>query len=407
MFSENDLLNKERWLSQLIESKEITSPALAIDASVVKSTLNLFEKYIPEAKIYYAIKANNTPSLLQYLANQGVSFDVASTQEILDLKALGISSTRMILSNPIKSPRAINTFFENKLKLLVVDNIDDIQNLSRAHKQIAADHPVGILVRIRIASAEVQIDLNSKFGCLEEEALPLIKAAAEAGFQPRGIQFHVGTQSWSTHNYTVGVETALRIIDKAKSEIGIRLDTLNIGGGYPDPSMANKAGGLDSFFTGLAAAIAPAIARGLNIIAEPGRIIASAACSSVSSVIGKSIRNGTPWLYLDDGAYGLYSGKFFDLKEFNLRVLKQKNTTGDNQLVRHVVAGPTCDSIDVISENALLPANLEIGDILCAHNMGAYSIVTASNFNGFGHIDTYLGNSMEAEFSQFRKLRAA
>lgn len=386
-----NLAKREQWLAHLVQEGVITTPSLVIDSAEVKGVLDLFEKFLPEAKVFYAVKANNAPSLLQFLYKQGASFDVASASEINALRSLGVPPSRMVLSNPVKSPATINSFFDNGLRFVSIDNPLDLQALQQARLRLFNHADVGFFVRIRISSTDVQIDLNSKFGCFENEAIALLKAIADAGFSPRGIQFHVGTQSWNAHNYRIGVETSLRIIDAARREYGINCDSINIGGGFPDPVLADEAGGLEAFFAELAEAISPAIHRGLNIIAEPGRVMVSGACSAVCSIIGKSFRNGTPWLYLDDGAYGLFSGKFFDHKEYHFKVIRQANRSKSNKLVPYVVAGPTCDSIDIISQPTMLPTDLNPGDILCSHNMGAYSLVTASSFNGFGQINTYLG----------------
>lgn len=388
---------RERWLASLAERQVISTPSLVIDSGEVKNVLALFEKHLPEAKLFYAMKANNAPALLQFMSAEGVSFDVASATEINDLHALGVAPSRMVLSNPVKSPATINAFFDNGLKLVSIDNAYDLRALQAAQSRNSSKGKVGVFVRIRIPTTDVQIDLNSKFGCTEEEAVSLLKEALDCGFWPRGIQFHVGTQSWNTHNYQIGIETSLRIIDTAQREFGIKCDSINIGGGFPDPSVAKEAGGLDNFFINLAQTIAPAVKRGLNIIAEPGRILVSGACSAVCSVIGKSVRNGTPWLYLDDGAYGLFSGKFFDHKEYQFRVLSQQTKPKEKRLVPYVIAGPTCDSIDIVAQPTLLPSDLGMGDILCSHNMGAYSIVTACSFNGFGRINTYLGTPSEQD----------
>lgn len=388
---------REQWIKSLVDNEVITTPALVIDTKEIQKVISLFTEYLPEAKLFYAVKANNTPQLIQYLAENGINFDVASANEINDLRALGIPPSRMILSNPIKSPYTINTFFDQGMKLLVVDNPLDLDALQKAKAIRSRKEDAGVFVRIRISSTDVQIDLNSKFGCNETEAVELLKLASQAGFHARGVQFHVGTQSWNVTNYKIGIETALRIFNQAWKKHKIKCDSINIGGGYPDPWVVKEAGGMDRFFKELRNAISPAIEAGLNIIAEPGRIMVSGACSAVCSIVGKSIRNGTPWIYLDDGAYGLFSGKFFDHKEFQFHVLKQQNEkiVSTDRFIPYVVAGPTCDSIDLISQKAHLPENLMPGDVLCAHNMGAYSIVTACGFNGFGEIGTYLGTANE------------
>lgn len=392
--------SREKWLLRLIESGAITTPSLVIDTDHVSHILDLFNNHLPEAKLFYAVKANNDPGLLRFLAERAINFDVASANEITDVRSLGIPPTRMILSNPIKSPEAVNRFFDQGMRLAVIDNHYDLSMLQKASKRNNLDSSkVGIFVRIRIPTTDVQIDLNQKFGASEEEAASLLASVAKAGFSARGVQFHVGTQSWNVSNYKVGITTSLRVLDLVAKKHKVKCDSINIGGGFPDPLIVRESGGLEVFFASLREEILPAIGRGLNIIAEPGRVLISGACSAVCSIIGKSTRNGTPWLYLDDGAYGLFSGKFFDHKEYKFKILTHASNTSAKLNSHYVIAGPTCDSLDVICHNTLLPSDLEPGDILCAHNMGAYSVVTACPFNGFGRINIYLGSSSKQEES--------
>lgn len=387
------------WINDLLNREIINTPALLIDTTEIKRILDLFEKYIPQVKLFYAIKANNTPELLKFLNSQGMAFDVASYKEIKQIQEIGIKPRNVILSNPIKTQQTIKAIFDAGITLITVDNPLDLRALYDEKVRRGAPYNVDIFVRVKTPSKDVQINLNSKFGASEDEALHLLEQARNYGFNPRGVQFHVGTQSWNVENYAYCIEHSLRIFDRAKSELNIKCDTINIGGGYPDPIMAQKVGGLDTFFSKLATAIKPAVDRALNLIAEPGRVCVSSACSAVCTVVGKSVRNGTPWIYLDDGAYGLFSGKFFDHKEFQFSVLRKDSSSSkqsnEPELIPYVVAGPTCDSIDVISESILLRADLTVGDILVSHNMGAYSLTTGNHFNGFGEIFTYLGSPKE------------
>jgi len=113
----------------------------------------------------------------------------------------------------------------------------------------------------------------------------------------------------------------------------------------------------------------------VQVIAEPGRFIAGPAGTGVASVIGRAQREGRWWYYLDDGLYGSFSGQLYDHALYPLDALHARGG-------RHpcVLAGPTCDSIDVIREDIPLP-ELAIGDLLVGRMMGAYTSATATDFN--------------------------
>jgi ornithine decarboxylase len=115
----------------------------------------------------------------------------------------------------------------------------------------------------------------------------------------------------------------------------------------------------------------------LRVIAEPGRFIAGPAAVAVASVMGRAERDGRWWYYLDDGLYGSYSGQLFDHAKYPLEALVPAGT-----LYPSVLAGPTCDSIDVIDEHLSLP-RLEVGDLILGRMMGAYTWASASEFNFF------------------------
>ena len=114
---------------------------------------------------------------------------------------------------------------------------------------------------------------------------------------------------------------------------------------------------------------------GVRVIAEPGRFIAGPAGTVVASVIGRAQREGRWWYYLDDGLYGSYSGQLFDHARYPIDALGVRGP-------RHpsVLAGPTCDSIDVIREDIPLP-ELSLGDLVVGRTMGAYTAAHATDFN--------------------------
>jgi ornithine decarboxylase len=115
----------------------------------------------------------------------------------------------------------------------------------------------------------------------------------------------------------------------------------------------------------------------VRIIAEPGRFLSAPAAIAVASVMGRAERDGQWWYYLDDGLYGSYSGQIYDHSVYPVEAL-----AGPGPTYPSVLAGPTCDSIDVIRERLELP-KLEMGDLVVGRAMGAYTWASASDFNFF------------------------
>ncbi|MEL7309288.1 MAG: tyrosine/phenylalanine carboxypeptidase domain-containing protein, partial [Pseudomonadota bacterium] len=126
----------------------------------------------------------------------------------------------------------------------------------------------------------------------------------------------------------------------------------------------------------------------VRVIAEPGRFIVASAVTSVASVMGQAIRDGKPWYYLDDGIYGSFSGLLFDEASYPIDSFKQSN-----ERVESVLAGPTCDSIDVVSESIMLP-KLNNGDLIISRMMGAYTLATATDFNFFKRAEVIVLNDV-------------
>lgn len=383
----------ESWIAAAIESGSLVSPCLVFDLDAVDRVLNLFATYLPGVRLYYSLKANNDPTILNHLHKRGVSFDVASAKELATMLELGVESKDLILSNTIKTPSCIRDLFSRRVPLTTIDNEHDLKALA----QEATFHTFRphVLTRIKVQPVDVQIDLNEKFGCSIDEAVRLLALAHEKGIPPLGVHFHVGTQSWNVETYRKAFASACQVLETARTTHGLQLSTINMGGGYPDELVAEHAGGLEKFFSDLAPIVLEVQNAGFTVLAEPGRVVASGACTAVSQVIGKNTHLGQNWLYLDDGIYGLFSTAHYEQRQFEFCPLGPQSKESET----YIIAGPTCDSLDVISRSAQLPSSIRPGDYLVAHNAGAYSISVKSNFNGMAQITTTVQGHALVELS--------
>jgi ornithine decarboxylase len=206
--------------------------------------------------------------------------------------------------------------------------------------------------------------------------LSLLTRAAQLGLQVRGLSFHVGSQCLSPDDFVSALEEARQVFDQA-SAAGLPLEVLDIGGGIPAP-YREAILSMESYCQALSSALDATFGDlPVRIIAEPGRCLCAEAVTLVTSVIGKSMRGGRPWYFIDDGLYGSFSGKVYDHADFPLFAEGDQ----DRPLSPCVVAGPTCDSTDVVARDQLLP-DLDVGELLLAPSMGAYTSASATGFNG-------------------------
>jgi ornithine decarboxylase len=344
------------------------TPVLTVSRSAVRAQIARFRRALPRVEPFYAVKANPHPEILKIAAAAGTGFDVASRAELDAVLAAGAGPERIIFANTIKPAGSIAAAARKGVTLTTFDSEYELDKI--------AEHAPGarVLVRIKVPNVGSIVELSLKFGADPSDAVPLLIKAHRLGLKPAGVSFHVGSQCTHFGNYVDALEMASIIFRDAKLK-QLPLEMLDIGGGFPirhfdfDEDTFEKTAGV------IRREIDRLFERNLRIIAEPGRFIAGPSAVLVMRVVGKAIRESKHWYYLDDGVYGALSGMIFDHAKYQFKVFK----AGRRQL--STLAGPTCDSLDIIARGEDLP-ELELGDIVYAEHTGAYSVASATNFNG-------------------------
>lgn len=350
--------------------KRYTGPVLFIDPQVVRDKVRRFQAALPRVAVNYALKSNPEPSILTAVAECGGSFDVASLGETEDvLKNTSVDPGSLVYSNPVRPERYLRQSFQMGVRWFVVDSMHELIKLSKS----TVDPQV--YIRLEVPNDLATFSLAGKFGVHLNDAPRLVDYCVEHGISLRGVSFHVGSQTTSPSGWVTGIHMAKQLFHYMEFK-GLTPDFLNIGGGFP----ARYAARLDVSIEQIGEAINNEIAElpdYFRIIAEPGRFICAEACHLVAQVISTNIRNNSLWVYLDTGVFhGIIEAS---LGEFAYHT----ETVSEKPRVKYTVAGPTCDSLDVVSKNIYLPHNIKDGDFVAFQNAGAYSIPYATNFNGF------------------------
>jgi len=357
--------HKETPFRQLIEQHG--SPLLVLDCNVLRQQYRAMKKALPNVEMHYAIKSLPDTTAMATLAQEGASFDLATTGEIELMRSIGANPSATIHTHPVKRDQDIRDALQYGCTTFVVDNIDELLKFEEYRSRAE------ILLRVSFRGQNVRCDLSRKFGCELQDVPHLLVEAAKRGIRIKGLSFHVGSQSPNSDNHVAAINACLRFFVDPKLLGAEHLSVLDIGGGFP-ADYALEGFDLDAFCAPIAEALAQ-YPSNVSFISEPGRYLSAPCVTAIGSVMGRAARSGLQWYYLDDGVYGSYSGQIFDHGSYPLTVFSDETEMHDS-----VLAGPTCDSIDVITELAALP-KLAIGDIVVGQMMGAYTLATACEFN--------------------------
>jgi ornithine decarboxylase len=353
------------------------TPLFVVDRRELRRSYSEFRKYLPRVQAYYAVKANSHPEIVRTFYEIGASFDVASMPEFLtvheNIKNLPPKERqdfiwdKIIYANPIKAEETLAQLDQYK-PLVTFDNIEEIRKIARH-----APH-AGLALRLRVPNTGSMVELSSKFGAAPSEAVDLIDAAHRAGLVVEGLSFHVGSQCTNWENYVQALAISAAVFAEAKDRGFAKMNVLDIGGGFPAP-YDDAVRPFRELARKLNAEIQRLFPPEIQILAEPGRFLVATSATLVAEVIGRAVRDGKVCYYINDGIYSTFSGILFDHCQYRIQAFKRGPTRIS------AVFGPTCDALDVVSQAEELP-DLELGDFVYSRNVGAYTVASATCFNG-------------------------
>jgi ornithine decarboxylase len=344
------------------------TPRLELDLDRVAVNLELLRAAFSalNPKLYYAVKANNDPRVLAIVRDAGCGFDVASIYEVRELQHLGVDGSDMTFSATVKIPDHIEEAFERGIDRFAFDSPTELEKLAR----LAPGSRV--TVRIEVPHAGSAWPLADKFGVPHGEAAALLEYAQTLGLRPYGVTFHVGSQCVRPESWLDAIELCGRVWEDARAR-GIRLRMVNLGGGVPARYTAHVPAARDIGELASAAAL-KAFGPDVEYAFEPGRSLVADAGTLITSVIGNAVRHGRPWVFVD---LSIYAGLLEVIGGWSYSM----RTDRDHLPARQVtLAGPSCDSTDVLAQDVALP-ELEVGDHIELLTAGAYT-TSYERYNG-------------------------
>jgi ornithine decarboxylase len=373
--------NVARFLSHNLA---LPTPFLVLDLDVVEDCYARLAGALPGARVLYAVKANPVPAVLECLARIGSSFDVASRGEIDRCLGIGVDPARLSFGNTIKKERDIAYAHRCGITTFTVDAQPELEKVIRQAPGAT------IYVRITTSGQGADWPLSRKFGCDPDEALALLLRAGRAGHEV-GVSFHVGSQQRDVHAWDAPLERVADLM-AAIGEAGFEVAGVNLGGGLPG-SYRDAVADVSVYGEAIGRSVESHLGRDFagELLIEPGRFIVGDAGVIETEVVLISCRSPdaqTRWVYLDVGMFNGLTETLQEAIRYRVATPPSRGPVGPV-----VLAGPSCDSADVLYENSgyRLPLDLRIGDRLRLMSTGAYTSSYSSVwFNGFDPLITYV-----------------
>jgi ornithine decarboxylase len=369
-------------IRDFLRNRTDEGPCLVVDLDVVRENYNAFAKALPDTRVFYAVKANPAPEVLSLLASLGSCFDAASVNEIEMVLAAGAPAERISYGNTIKKERDIARAHALGVRVFAVDCLAEVEKVARAAPGSK------VFCRFLFDCAGAEWPLSRKFGCEPGMAVDVLEHAHRLGLEPYGVSFHVGSQQRNQHAWDRALASAAAVFREC-GERGINLSMVNLGGGFPTKYLKNVPT-VKTYGTAIFRALRKHFGNAIpETIIEPGRgMVGNAGVieAEVVLVSRKSNEDEVRWVYLDIGKFGGLA----ETMDESIRYPIKTPRDGD-ELAPCVIAGPTCDSADVMYEREpyQLPVSLEIGDKVLIEGTGAYTATYSSvAFNGFSPLKT-------------------
>ncbi|MBB42966.1 MAG: ornithine decarboxylase [Rhodospirillaceae bacterium] len=369
-------------IDKFLKKDTVPSPCLVVDLEIVVENFQILSSLLPETQIYYAIKANPARAILQKLWPLKSRFDAASIYEIRECLSVGVDPMSIAFGNTIKKRQAIREAYLSGVRLFAIDSSNEVEKISKAAPGSS------IYCRFQTNCFGADWPLSNKFGVQPSEVLEILRYAKSLGLAPVGLSFHVGSQQRNNIRWDEAIAQAARLFKLAQTN-GINLEILNIGGGFTSnyrgriPSIQDTCEGINKSVRRHFGHSSP------QLIAEPGRYIVGDAGIIETEVISVSTKANDlrRWIYIDIGKFG---GLIETLGEAIRYRIDAPYNDGPSGPV--ILAGPTCDDMDVLYQSAIyeLPLSIVEGDRLRIYSAGAYTAsYSAVNFNGFPPLSEY------------------
>lgn len=381
-------------INDFLEKNASEEAFYIIDIEEVIERYNKWCRLLPSVEPYYAVKCNPDPVIIEVLSALGSNFDCASKNEIKQVTEATGDANRIIFANPCKMSNQIKYARANDVDIMTFDSDTELYKVKLYHPYAK------LLLRIAVDDSMSRCRFNKKFGCEMKDVVSCLGIAKTLKLNVVGVSFHVGSGCSSPKAFGDAIRLARKVFDIGEgADMGFTMNILDIGGGFPGIDTDKISFGaiaeeintvlnteFGSRMVGRQSVSEPDTTTEFRVIGEPGRYMVQSSHTLVLNIIGKrekTVDGEKVFIYyLNDGVYGSFNCIYFDGAQPSIQPYNERN----EKKYKSVVFGPTCDSLDTISEFVELP-ELAVGEWVYVENFGAYTTAAASSFNGFSKVN--------------------
>jgi diaminopimelate decarboxylase len=362
-------------------ARELGTPAYVYSDATLRRHYKVLKDAFAGRKslIAYAVKANSNLGVIATLASEGAGADVVSGGELLKAIEGGVPPNKIVFSGVAKTEAEMKLGLERGIHQFNVESLPELHRLSNLAQQMGVRAPIAFRVNPHVeAGGHAHISTGSaehKFGIAWHEAEGFYKAASRLpAIDPVGVAVHIGSQIMRVDQFgeawTKVVELARRLRDQ-----GFAISRVDFGGGLGVP----YKDGEDPDSPMLYAQKAREVLGGLDVelILEPGRLIAGNAGVLISKVEYIKERDGRTFVILDAGMNDLIRPALYGAHHEVLPV--RTPALGAPRRAVDLV-GPICESTDRFAKDRPMPP-LKEGDLVAFMTAGAYGATLSSQYN--------------------------
>lgn len=331
-----------------------------------------------DALVAYSVKANSNLAVLKLLASEGAGADVVSGGELKRALAAGIPAEKIVFSGVGKTKEEMNAALSAGIYQFNVESANELEALSAVAQSLGKTAPIALRVNPDVAAgghAKISTGKSEdKFGVAWGEARALYaRARALDGLAVKGVDVHIGSQIASLDPFEAAFRKLADLIDDLRAD-GCAIERLDLGGGLGIPYGAGEVPPHPEDYAAMIKRVASPL--GLQLIFEPGRMIAGNAGALISRVIYDKKGEERRFLIIDAGMNDLIRPALYDAYH-DMRPVERRAGAAP---VDYDVVGPVCETGDIFARARALPEMRE-GDLVALMSAGAYGAVQASQYN--------------------------
>ncbi len=362
--------------------KKIETPFYLYSSKKISDNFNLLSSKLKGCNVLiaYAIKANSNIAILKLLAKKGAGADVVSYGELTRAIKAGIPGKKIVFSGVGKSDLEISKAIDYKILQFNVESFHELLTIEK----IAKDKRVKANISIRInpdveAGGHPKISTGKKtdkFGIEASEAMKVYKEANNyKHLNIVGVDMHIGSQILEIKPFKNSFKKIENFFNELKN-INIKIKNIDLGGGLGINYRKKNTLDITKQYIDLIRKISKRTQK--KIIIEPGRFLVANTGILVTKIIYTKNNDKKKFIIVDAGMNDFLRPALYNAKH---NIYQIKISSGREKLENYDIAGPICESADVLVENACLNSIVKRGDYLFIDNVGAYGAAMSSTYN--------------------------